>query len=296
MYPRLRLLLLCTACLLPFAATQAGPKSLDNEGESLIWAGCGITKKAFMEELAAAYEKKTGIKIVLQGGGATRGIRDVQKGKINIGGACRSKMEFDRKERFVKQIPVAWDAIVFIVNKDNPVDDISIEQVRQIYQGKITNWKQLGGNKAPLELYVRKSALSGVGYTLRELVFYDGNDTFTRRAHTVKSSGPAEKAVEKDPNAFTATGISSAHRRDVKMLKVNGIDPSMETIKQGSYILYRPLYLNTKMVEKNPLVLDFLDFVNSDEGKAVIRRTGTVPYADALNLLSNQYRQSQHLQ
>jgi len=206
--------------------------------------------------------------------------------------ACRSTMEFNSKERFVKQIPVAWDAIVFIVNKDNPVDDISIEQVRQIYEGKITNWKQLGGNNAAIDLYVRKSPLSGVGYTLRELVFYDSDGDFTSRAHSVKSSGPAEKAVEKNPNAFTATGISSAHRRNVKLLKVNGTEPNFETIKSGSYILYRPLYLITKLVEKNPLVLDFIKYATSEEGMAVIRKTGTVPYSDALNLLSNQYRQN----
>lgn len=287
-----RLLAIAITVWLPFTQVCAEPSTLTDPSEGLIWAGCGITKKAFMQELAVAYEKKTGVKIEIQGGGATRGIRDVQKGKIDIGGACRSTMEFNSKERFVKQIPVAWDAIVFIVNKDNPVDDISIEQVRQIYEGKITNWKQLGGNNAAIDLYVRKSPLSGVGYTLRELVFYDSDGDFTSRAHSVKSSGPAEKAVEKNPNAFTATGISSAHRRNVKLLKVNGTEPNFETIKSGSYILYRPLYLITKLVEKNPLVLDFIKYATSEEGMAVIRKTGTVPYSDALNLLSNQYRQN----
>jgi phosphate transport system substrate-binding protein len=276
---------------LPATISQAAVKTISDEKTGLIWAGCGITKKAFMKELAIAYEKKTGVKIELQGGGATRGIRDVQTGKINIGGACRATLEFESKERFVKQIPLAWDAIVFIVNKKNPVNDISIDQVRDIYEGRITNWKQLGGNDAPLELYVRKSPISGVGHTLRKLVF-PNRDSFTSRAHVVKSSGPAEKAVVANVNAFTATGISSARRRDVKMLGINGVEPDFETIKNGSYMLYRPLYLVTKVVETNPMVRKFVDFATSEEGTEIIRKTGTVPFTDALNLLSKEFDQN----
>ena len=290
LFTRLLAIILMTI-LFPATFLQAAPKTISGEPDALIWAGCGITKKAFMKELAIAYEKKTGIKIDLQGGGATRGIRDVQTGKINIGGACRSAHEYDRKERFVKQIPIAWDAIVFMVNKKNPVEDITLDQVRDIYEGRTTNWKQLGGKNAPIELYVRKSPISGVGQTLRELVFPNNEEGFTSRAHVVKSSGPAEKAVEKSPNAFTASGISSARRRDVKLLKVHGVKPTNETIKDGSYMLYRPLYLVTKVSVKNPLVADFVKFATSEEGTAIIRKTGTVPFGDALNLLAKQFYQ-----
>lgn len=269
----------------------AGTKTLSDPSEGLVWAGCGITKKAFMQELAKAYESKTGIKITLQGGGATKGIRSVSGKKIHIGGACRPAMEFNTKERYVREVPVAWDAIVFVVNKSNPVDNITIQQVKDIYNGKIINWKALGGNDEPIDLYVRKSDISGVGMTLRELVFNDYDKVFTKRAHTVKSSGPAEKAVVKSKTAITATGISSAKRRDVKLLKVNGVMPNTETIKSGNYMLYRPLYLLVRMDEKNPIILKFIDYATSDEGMEIIRNTGTVPYLDALNLLSNQFKQ-----
>jgi len=259
------------------------------KSDGLVWAGCGITKKAFMAEVAKAYQIKTGIEIKLQGGGATKGIRGVTKGTINIGGACRASMEFHKDERYVNQIPVAWDAIVFVVNKNNPVDNISMDQVRAIYNGKITNWSQLGGKNLPIELYVRKSPISGVGQTLRELVFHDTQKKFTKRAHVVKSSGPAEKAVVKMEAAFTATGVSSANRRDVKILKVAGTSPTYENIKSGEYMLYRPLYLVTKLRETNPYVTDFINYVTSNEGKEIIRKAGTVPYTDALHLLSKKY-------
>ena len=279
---------------LPASFSQAAVKTITDKSVGLVWAGCGITKKAFMKELAKAYEKKTGIKIQLHGGGATRGIRDTQKGVIDIGGACRATLEFNSKERFVKQIPLAWDAIVFLVNKNNPVDNVTLKQVRDIYNGKITNWKQLGGKNQALELYVRRSPISGVGQTLRELVFLDPDKKFTSRAHVVKSSGPAERAVEKSANAFTASGISSARRRDVKLLKVHGVSPTFESIKDGSYMFYRPLYLVTKMGETNPMVKNFVKFATSTEGTDIIRKTGTVPFTDALNLLSKQFHQNTH--
>ena len=288
------LAIIIVAVVFPATFSQAAVKKITDKSVGLIWAGCGITKKAFMQELASAYQKKTGVEIELQGGVATRGIRDVQNGKINIGGACRATLEFSSKERFVKQIPLAWDAIVFIVNKNNPVDNITLKQARAIYEGKITNWKQLGGNDAPLDLYVRRSPISGVGQTLRELVFLDAEQKFTSRAHVVKSSGPAERAVEKSATAFTASGISSAQRRDVKMLKVHGVDPNYDTIKDGSYMFYRPLYLVTKMGETNRLVKNFVEFATSDEGTDIIRKTGTVPFTDALNLLANQFHQNSH--
>ena len=127
-----------------------------SEEASILWGGCGITKKAFMAELAKAYEKKTGIKVNLTGGGATKGIRNAAKGQIDIGGACRAVMEGHEDERSAYQVPVAWDALVVIVHKENPVNSITSEQLKAIYLGKITNWKELGGPDAKIELYVRR--------------------------------------------------------------------------------------------------------------------------------------------
>jgi phosphate transport system substrate-binding protein len=260
---------------------------------TLIWAGCGITKKAFMSELAKAYEAKTGIHIELKGGGATRGIRDAAKGTIHIGGACRATIETDKAERYARQIPVAWDALVVIVHKDNPVDNITLKQLRNIYLGRITNWKELGGIDAPIKLYVRKGKLSGVGRTVRELVFAKYDQDFTSKAKAVKSSGPAEKAVERDINAITATGVSSAKHRNVKILKLEGKEPTYTNIKKGDYILYRPLYLVTRLAGTDPLVNDFINFATGPEGIKIIRNTGTVPYSDALVLVMKQLEQYQ---
>ena len=259
--------------------------------KTLKWAGCGISKNAFMTEMATAYENKTGIKVELVGGGATKGIRQVSSKEVDIGGTCRhviekeSSMLTHEEERRVQLTPVARDALVVIVHKDNPVKDISLQQVRDLYEGKITNWKQLGGNDAPVELYVRKGKVSGVGRTLRELVFNDYNKEFVAK-HVVESTGPLEKAIGEDPNAIGTTGVSSARKLKDKthMLSLGGKEPTYENIKTGQYVLYRPLYVVTNMEDRNPEVKRFLDFVRSDEGKAIMRKVGTVPYEDAINL------------
>jgi phosphate transport system substrate-binding protein len=259
----------------------------------LSWAGCGISKAAFMFEMAAAYEKKTGIKIDLVGGGATKGIRQVSARESDIGGTCRQVIEKDNsmmthpEERRVQLTPVAWDALVVITNKDNPVDNISSDQLRKLYKGQITNWKELGGKDAPIELYVRKGKISGVGRTLRELLFYNYDEEFVA-THVVDSTGPLERAMEGNPNAVGMTGVSSARKlvknKTAKILKLDGKESTYENIRTGQYVLYRPLYMVNNLQDKNPEVRNFLQFVSSEEGKQIMRKAGTVPYEDAVGL------------
>ena len=259
--------------------------------KTLKWVGCGISKKAFMTELAAAYSKKTGVEIKIQGGGATRGIREVAAKNADMGGACRYKIDDEAKERGAVLEPVAWDALVVIVHPDNPVENITFDQIRGLYLGKITNWKQLGGNDAPIRLLARKGTISGVGRALRKLVFADYNQKFMA-TEFMKSTGPIEKAVVKDINAIAVTGISSARKRKVKNLKLDGKAPTYENIRQGEYGLYRPLYLALNKRGKNAdEVNKFIAFAHSGEGREIIRNNGTVPYLDALKLVLKQVEQ-----
>ena len=271
------------ALVLSMNATAASAKI--NDDNTILWAGCGITKKAFMAELAQAYEAKTGIKIELQGGGATRGIRDAAGHKVDIGGSCRMNLPgVERSELHASLHPVAWDALAIIINKKNPVNNITTEQVKAMYLGKLKNWSELGGPDAPIKLYVRRGKYSGVGYAIRQYIFKDGAIEFVSD-NVVKSSGPLEKAVEKDLLAVGITGISSARKRDVKVIGFDGKSPTYENVSNGSYGLYRPLYLVTS---PNPSkkVKDFIAFARSEEGRKVMRANQTVPYKDAPHLMS----------
>jgi phosphate transport system substrate-binding protein len=265
-----------------------GSSSAMAVGNKLTWAGCGISKNAFMSEMATAYEAKTGVVIDFKGGGATKGIRQVASREVDIGGTCRHIIDGRNEmpvaeERRVKLTPVAWDALSVIVHKDNPVSDISMAQVRALLTGQLTNWKELGGKDAPIELYVRKGKISGVGRTLREIVFANYDQEFVAK-HVVDSSGPLERGVVANPNGIGITGVSSARKLDAKILRLDGKEASYANIKNGDYLLYRPIYMVTHLQDHNPEVQKFIDFVMGPEGKKIMRKVGTVPYEDAISL------------
>jgi phosphate transport system substrate-binding protein len=266
--------------------------SLPSYGLTLKWAGCGITKKAFMTELAEAYERKSGIKIEIDGGGATKGIQKISEQTVDFAGSCRFRVPEDEVSTSQIQFnPVAWDALTVVVHKSNPVETVSLDQLRDIFSGKIRNWSALGGPDQPLELLVREGKISGVGYTIRKLLFNDEAMDF-KAGVAFKSSGPLEKAVEENPNAIAVTGVSSARKRDFKILHLEGKEPNIENIKHGDYLLYRPLYIVTNMQSENlRAVKDFIAFAHSKEGREIIRNNGSVPYLEAVQLSSNIQRQ-----
>ena len=276
---------------LPTASADAAPE-LDELTPAIRWVGCGISKKAYLVALAKAYEQKTGVKIDVQGGGATRGIREVGAMTADMGGSCRRRMHSVKEEKHVMQSPVAWDALVVITHKSNPVDDISLDNLRKVFRGEITNWQELGGNDAPIDVFVRKGKLSGVGRTARKLLFNNFNQEFTS-TQIFKSSGPLETAIETETNAMAISGISSVRKRDVKILRLEGKEPSYENVKTGEYLLYRPLYIVYNKESPNiEVVKDFIRFADTKEGRDVIRSNGTVPYLEALNLMRNKIRES----
>jgi phosphate transport system substrate-binding protein len=217
---------------------------------TIKWTGCGISKLGFMQDVAKAYEKKTGVKIELEGGGATKGIRQVSLGESHLGGSCRMPLVFEAAdgslqvesaEQQVKMIPVGWDALVAITHKDNKmVSGLTREQLKKVLTGKITRWDQLGAkSNQAINLYVRTGNISGVGLTLRQQLFNNTNQKFRKAATYLPSSGKIEKAVEKDPYGLAVSGISSSRHRQLNMLKLDDVEPTMANLKSGHYMLYR---------------------------------------------------------
>lgn len=281
-------------CCLLLVSTQTSLAA--EQPPTLRWVGCGISKKAYLTSLAKAYEKKTGVHIDIQGGGATRGIRDVAAGTADIGGSCRRHLWNAQEERGVTMIPVAWDALVVITNESNPVTDISMDDLRKVYLGEITNWKDLGGPDQPIHLFAREGKISGVGRTTRKLLFDNYEQEFAANRF-FPSSGPLEQEIEVDANAIGITGVSSARKRKVKILDLNEKSPSYENVKAGNYLLYRPLYLAYNANSPNAdIIKDFIRYADSAEGREVIRSNGTVPYLEGLNLMKKKLQESRRAQ
>ena len=233
-----------------------------------------------MSEIAVAYKSKTGTEIKLTGGGATKGIRAAAAGATDIGGSCRNRLygadgSVHPEEADSKLTQVAWDALVVIAHPDNPVDNISMADLKKVYEGKITSWKDLGGPDKRIALTTRKGTASGVGHMFRMLVFNQPGMEFKARSIKFKSTGPLEKKVEKTVTAMGMDGISSAKKRTVKFLSIGGVSPSKENLSSGQYPLFRPLYL---VLNKNASAESqaVIDFVLSAEGQTIISQQGTV--------------------
>ncbi len=258
----------------------------------LTWTGCGISKKAFMLEVAQAYQQRTGIAIQISGGGATKGIRNVANQKTDLGGTCRHRMksitnQVIPSEANTQLIHVAWDALVPIVNKDNRVYDISMINLKKVYDGKVTSWRDLAGDAETLLVYTRAGKASGVGHMFRLLAF-DNNPAyeFKGSVESFSSSAPLEKKIEAQKYGFGITGVSSAKRRNgLRVLTVNGVAPSKRNIMAGQYPLFRPIYL-TSHAEPSAEAQRFIDYILSDEGQDVISKTGTVNLKEGHGLVA----------
>lgn len=251
------------------------------EKSVLSWKGCSISRNAFMNECAEAYEKITGIKIDVQSGGATLGIRSVCAGNADIGGTCRPCLPdvFPELESGGYMTHVAWDAICFITHPSNPVDRISTQQARDILTGKITNWKEVGGPDKPILMLYRvqteQGKFSGVGYITRQLLFNDQGISFAHNGLYCRDSGVVEDAVEKLEWTFAADGISSSRKRNIKILNLDDVLCSKENISNGTYPLFRPLYILTKGKPVGE-IKKLVDWLTGNEGQTIISRQGTV--------------------
>jgi phosphate transport system substrate-binding protein len=248
---------------------------------TISWTGCDISKKAYMSDAVAAYRELRGIDVVVTGGGATRGIRATAGGTSDIGGTCRHCLpdQFPEKEGGVVLTHVAWDALVFFTHPTNPVESITRQQAKDILLGKVTNWIQVGGADARILPAFRRQTvqgkLSGVGYMTRQLLFGKPELDYTSDALFHRSSGPIEKFVEATPYSFAVTGVSSARKRNVQLLALDGVPPTKDEIARGRYPLFRPLYLVTKG-EPEGAAGDFIDWIVSPEGQRVLSNAGTV--------------------
>ncbi len=261
-----------------------------NESDALIFKGCSIIRRAFMTEAAHAYKEATGQSIDVMGGGATLGIRATTAGDADIGGTCRPPLpDLSAKERGTQTFQIAWDALVVITYHSNPVDSITLQQLKSVLRGEIVNWRELGGPVKRIVPVFRSQSpehggkLSGVGYMTRKMLFGDTEIDYSARALFFRHSSEVEEAIEKVPFSFAVTGVSSANRRRVKALALDGVKPTRDNISSGAYPLYRPLYLVTRG-GPSPEIRGFLDWLLSDAGQQVVSDQGTVTMSEGFRL------------
>lgn len=281
-------LVFLSCCISLTGGSLVRTASAEGKDGQLIFKGCGIIRAAFMSECAEAYKKKTGKDIRITGGGATIGVRAPMAGAADIGATCRPPLpgKFPEEEGGYLTM-VAWDAICFITHPSNPVTSLTSQQAKDILTGKITNWNEVGGPDQRILVVYRSQTesdkSSGVGYMLRKLLFHDTDVDFVEDALHFRDTGLVEARIAEIEWTLGATGISSAKKKNLKILALDGIAPTKEAIQSGQYPLFRPLFIITKDKPHGDAG-DFIRWLLSDEGQDIISSQGTVNLKEGRHL------------
>lgn len=222
------------------------------------------------EKLAAAYmAEHPNIKINVQGGGSGVGITSVQQGTVNIG---TSSENVPANASNLNQTVIGKDGIAVIVNTANSVNGLTTAQLNGIFSGNITNWNQVGGSNAKIDVITREQG-SGTRNNFQKIIM---NGSQVMGGAIVQSSTEAVKqAVKGDPNAIGFISLSNMDS-SVKAVTVDGVTISVQTVSDGSYKLQGPFLFLTKGQPKGN-VADFINWVTGPEGQAIVKSTNTVP-------------------
>ena len=223
--------------------------------------------------LGEAFKEKEGIDVTYNPTGSGSGIQAVSEGRCDIGLSSRALK--DDEKATLTETTVALDGIAIIVNKDCPVDDLTIEQIAAIFKGEIKNWNELGGEDLAISCVGRESG-SGTRDGFESVT---GTSEACVLAQELTSTGAVISAVAANPNAIGYASLSAVEGQDgIKALKVNGVDCSEETILDGTYAVQRPFVLVTREGETlSPAAQAFFDYATSTAANDLIRQAGAVP-------------------
>lgn len=206
--------------------------------------------------------------------GSGSGIQAVSEGRCDIGLSSRA-LKDDEKASGLKETTLALDGIAIIVNPQNPVKDLSLEQIAKIYTGEITNWKDVGGEDAEI-VRIGREAGSGTRDGFESIT--DTKDACQYRQE-LTSTGDVIATVSQNPNAIGYASLA-AIKDSVKALTVNGVAPTEATVKDGTYLVQRPFVLVTKEgAALSETAQKFFDFATSADAASIISAAGAVPVA-----------------
>ncbi|ADQ07289.1 phosphate binding protein [Caldicellulosiruptor hydrothermalis 108] len=245
-----------------------GCKNVGNEAQksknSITVAG-STSVQPLADDLAKAFmEKHPDTKIEVQGGGSGVGIKSAKDGVADIGTSSR---ELKPEEKGLHEYKIAIDGIAIVVHPSNPIDNLSADQIKDIYTGKIKNWKDVGGKDAQIVVVTREEG-SGTRGAFEELVM--GGSSISDSAVVQPSTGAVKQSVSQDPNAigYISMGVLDS---SVKAVKIEGVEATEDNVKNGKYKLQRPFLFLTKD-EPQGLVKEFIDFALSNEGQTIVEK------------------------
>lgn len=248
----------------------------NNAGQTALTGTVATDGSTSMEKvigaLGEAFENQNaGVTFTYNPTGSGSGIQAVQEGRCDIGLSSRNLKDEEAANGLEATI-LAYDGIAVIVNPENPVVDLDVETIAKLYTGEITNWKDVGGNDAPVVLIGREAG-SGTR---------DGFESITGTAEQCQyrqeltSTGDVITAVAQNPDAIGYASLASL-KDSVRALTVGGVAPTEDTVRDGSYVIQRPFVLVTKKdTELSAVAQAFFDFVTSPDAAELIAKAGAV--------------------
>ncbi len=235
----------------------------------IIIAG-STSVEPFIEKLAEEYmSKNPQVRINVQGGGSTAGIQAVFNRTCAIGTSSRNlHPEEQRLHTFI----MAIDGIAIVVHPSNPVSNLTHDELRDIFAGRITNWKEVGGPDKRIFVVTREEG-SGTRGAFEELIMH--KTAISDACLVQDSNGAIREIIANTPQAIGYISAGLVDQR-VKALSIEGIPPTLENYKNGSYKFLRPFLLLT-LEEPKGLVKQFIDYVLSEEAQQILKREGLIP-------------------
>ena len=253
------------ACAAPLDAFKGQKGKIDIAGGT---AHIPVMREAAKRIMAMNHD----IRITVAGGGSGVGVKQVGEGLVEIGNTGRPLKKEEIEKYGLKTFPFAIDGVAVVINPANKVAELSFEQLADIYSGKITNWKQVGGADAEINVYGREDG-SGTREVFTNLAIK--NENVTPKTNVVSSNGAMKTAVAKDERAIGYVGIGHIDK-SVKAPKLAGMTASQENAANGKYTVVRDLYMNTKG-EPTGLTALFIDYISSPEGLEIIKDSKYIP-------------------
>lgn len=261
------ILLLVSAMMFTLTQTAGGEEGISFSGSVPI--GVGILKAGAIK----AFEEKTKITFVsVETPGTGVGLKALIDGKVNLAGSARPLKAEEKKEKLLGHT-IGYEAVAVYIHKNNPVKSLSKEQLKGIFMGRVKNWKEVGGNNAPVTPLISAGENRAIVAMFEELVM--NNAPYGTGYKNITQPSDKIEQITRDENSICAeslglqSSLSTEVRGKVKVISVNNVEPTEKNIRSGAYPITTPLLLVTKGLPKND-VKKFIDFMLSKEGQAIV--------------------------
>lgn len=285
-------LLLASSALLFVAAASAAPakhhprhhetRRASTAGPALIVRGDQVSTEGLVDSVARAFADTGDGHLEVQPFNTIDGIDQALSGQVDMAAVARPAYPKRKQEDGLTFTPVAWDALVLITNTANPVSNLTLKQVHDIYYGQTKNWSQLGGGDEPIDLEGVFPKLDGVQFSFRRLLFGNG-DYPVAVPRLLINVDSLQSDVALDPRALALSTLAHArNQKGIKILSIEGVYPSTATVASGQYPLPLKIYLAYKPDSpKLATIQKFLAFLGGSTAGGILREHGLLQYAAA---------------